>query len=183
MKSTEIEAERVVSTSGLLTGRPNASWPQRVSAPPWKANIRIVSFFPPLRVAWKTSHTPCSHISTLDTHPLRFVVFTVHNATLTMHVTPGVTSMQSDGCHWGAVGRDHHRARWTRACVGPAHRDLCKGFRTSFLSPSLSHCLRLNRIIKPISHRTINGQRKAGPFLKKWLFCHCSLDSGLHMTE
>lgn len=73
MKSTEIEPERGVSTSSLLKGRPNASWPWRVSASPWKENIR--TFFKPVVERWKTTAAPLtrlvltSKLSTLYTYP------------------------------------------------------------------------------------------------------------------
>lgn len=45
MKSTEIEAEQVVSTSGLLTGRPNTRSPRWVSADSWNSNWGPLFFF------------------------------------------------------------------------------------------------------------------------------------------
>lgn len=83
MKSTEIEVERVVSTSGLLTGRPNASWPRRVPALPWRTNIKTCFS---LSLQRGSIRSPCSHLITLP--PLCCVVRTVHNATPTqMHAT------------------------------------------------------------------------------------------------
>lgn len=84
MKSTEIEAEQVVSTSGLLTGRPNASSPQRVSGvaadsrphedflPPrfWHADISTAAL-PPLVFRLKLS-PPSSR-----PHGVRCTLYTV----------------------------------------------------------------------------------------------------------
>ena len=89
MKSTEIDAERVVSTSGLLTGRPNASWPRRISASPPKTNFFSLPTPPPPDIC-KTRQSPLlSHnISTVSTHLKICGVLTVYNAAPTqMHAT------------------------------------------------------------------------------------------------
>jgi len=72
MKPTEIEAEQVVSTSGLLTGRPTASSPQRVSALLWKTNTGMFFVFLHLHNASKaTAAPPCSHTATLHSRQPR----------------------------------------------------------------------------------------------------------------
>lgn len=89
MKSTEIEAERVVSTSGLLTGRPNASWPRRISASPPKTNF----FSPPppsTRIYERQDNHRSFHTTPLllNTHLKICGVLTVYNAAPTqMHAT------------------------------------------------------------------------------------------------
>lgn len=84
-------------------------------------------------------------------------------------------------CRWAFV-------RSAQACVSPPHRKLGWSLKTaSFVeknalfiaAPSLSRSL--YQIIKPISHWTISGHQRQ--FLKKWLFCHRSLDSVHHMTN
>lgn len=198
MKSTEIEAEQVVSTSGLLTGRPNASSPQRVSASPWKTNtgtcverpLSTVTLFP---------------LTTLHSRqlPLWYVVHTVHNATPTqLHATQTDTctsarrqrracfhavsdeasalrgrawtpTLQSSGYRWATSG--HFKP--------PSQRSVLKiqsyiPTRPCWGDPSptlFTNSPRLYWIIEVISH--INQQAsEAVPFLKKRLFCHRSLD-------
>lgn len=92
MKSTEIEAERVVSTSGLLTGRPNISRPRRSGASPRKANIRTFFYF--LSLMYERQPLLCLHPSLLDTSPLSTPTLTscgahfTHNMQLPRRCTP-----------------------------------------------------------------------------------------------
>lgn len=153
MKSTEIEAERVVSTSGLLTGRPNASWPRRISASPPKTNF--FSPPPPLHPdIWKTRQSPLlSHnTSTLNTHLKICGVLTVYNAAPTqMHATRAhahplrrrrarFSAEQGLGPRGrrlspnpdapfglGGIGfsRNYQRARSARACGSLSHSGVC----------------------------------------------------------
>lgn len=102
MKSTEIEVERVVSTSGLLTGRPNASWPPRVPALPWRTNIKTCfSLLPSAR---------------LRSQPL----FSPHNSPTLMLCGVHCTQCNSyaDARHTHADTCTSARRRWARfGCV------------------------------------------------------------------
>lgn len=195
MKSTEIEAERVVSTSGLLTGRPNASWPRRISASPPKTNF----FSPPppsTRIYERQDNHRSFHTTPLLLTPtLRSVVFSLYTTQLPRRCTPHEhMRIRSEGGERASV-----RNKASALGDGPSARTLTlrsasvasgsavitsepgqlgpvEAFPTQesalkihnrkrrrpaaalFIAPSLY------RIIKPISHRTINGHQRQGRF-------------------
>lgn len=204
MKSTEIEAERVVSSSGLLTGRPNISWPHRGSASLQKATIEtfcspsmMYERKPPLRLhpSLNTSPLPTptlticgAHCTQCNSHAdarrtdtyIRSAAVSVLGCSTEQGLSPLGTGPLSEPwcgsrlrCHQVDIGRNYHRTKSAQACVSP-HRicgkdsklhPLFRGaFTALFITPSLSGCLHLYRIIKPISHRTIKGHRRQGRF-------------------
>ena len=200
MKSTEIEAERVVSTSGLLTGRPNASWPRRISHPPQPQLFFFFFFFffssPP--DIWKTITTPFTPLaltSLLLTPTLRSVVFSLYTMQLPRRCTPHRHMYIRSECGERAFGEEQglqpepKTLRSASVASGsaviksePGQLRPVAAFSTKdsvlkiqnrteknpplpCLSPPPSpRSPRLYRIIKPISHRTINGHQRQGCF-------------------
>lgn len=192
MKSTEIEAERVVSTSGLLTGRPNASWPQWVSAllrkafsfgdmserqPPLHRHPLFLHSSPLLAPSLTTcgvqEYTQCnSHAQADARHTHRHTyICSVSNNTSVLRVRALIWTLTlqsapvSSGRHQPWLPPSHGRP--VQAGVKLPHRNLLKiqyCMPALFITPSLFRSLCLYQIKKTISHRTINGYQRQGRF-------------------
>lgn len=187
MKPTEIEAERAVSTSGLLTGKAYSHLTSTVEGKHGTPAL-VHQRQAPRRSCPAFQHLHSRHL------PLWSAAFTVHNATPTQTFEhPLICSKQ------GSVqsrtrpqpsGKGPQpepwlcaraiRQRWPRSLASSQDSDL-KIKPASLVETRLCRSLGLYQIIKPISHRAINGRQ--GRFLKKWLFCHHLLDSAHHMTN